>query len=45
MDGPGDLETTMLRERRTHGVGCHGWEKSRTGTVTESGFLVVKGWE
>ena len=45
-----DLETTMLsersRHRRTHSVGFHGWETSRTGssTDTESGFLVVRGW-
>ena len=46
-----DLETTMLsessRHRRTHSVGFHGWETSRTGTATdtESRFLVVRGCE
>ena len=45
-----DLETTMLsersRHRRTHSVGFHGWETSRTSTATdtEGGFLVVRGW-
>ena len=38
-----DLGTMLLseksRHRRTHSVGFHG-----TGTSTESGFLVVRGW-
>lgn len=44
-----DLETTMLSERsrcrRTHSVGFHGWETSRTGTSTDTKgeFLVVAG--
>lgn len=44
-----DLETTMLsersRHRRTHSVGFHGWETSRTGTSTDTKgeFLVVAG--
>ena len=43
-----DPETTMLsqsnRHRRTHSVGFHRWETSRTGTSTETkgGLVVVR---